>query len=126
MVLEHQGQHASQWAAICSIAAKIGCSGKPCGTGCVHERDAGLRDGMRSEMRDPLKALGGRTGAAANKREPAQGLGLFCPGGARPQVQAMIAFIDEHRAFTGSSRSAGLPIAPSTYHGHAARRADPD
>src|ERR687891_718455 len=26
MVTEHQGEHASQWAAICSIAAKIGCS----------------------------------------------------------------------------------------------------
>jgi hypothetical protein len=28
MVLEHQGEHASQWVAICSIAAKIGCSGE--------------------------------------------------------------------------------------------------
>ena len=26
MVLEHQGEHASQWAAIGSIAAKIGCT----------------------------------------------------------------------------------------------------
>ncbi|MDD2770206.1 MAG: IS3 family transposase, partial [Methylococcus sp.] len=25
MVREHQGEHESQWAAICSIAAKIGC-----------------------------------------------------------------------------------------------------
>jgi len=25
MVLDHPGEHASQWAAICSIAAKIGC-----------------------------------------------------------------------------------------------------
>ena len=28
MVLEHQSEHASQWTAICSIAAKIGCSGE--------------------------------------------------------------------------------------------------
>ena len=28
MVLEHQGEHASQWAAIGSIAAKIGCTGE--------------------------------------------------------------------------------------------------
>ena len=28
MVQEHQGDHASQWAAIASIAAKIGCSGE--------------------------------------------------------------------------------------------------
>ena len=28
MVLDHQGEHCSQWAAISSIAAKIGCSGE--------------------------------------------------------------------------------------------------
>ena len=26
MVLEHQGEHETLWAAICSIAAKVGCS----------------------------------------------------------------------------------------------------
>jgi len=26
MVLDHQGEHASRWAAISSIAAKIGCT----------------------------------------------------------------------------------------------------
>ena len=31
MVLGHQGEHASQWAAITSIAAKIGCSGETLG-----------------------------------------------------------------------------------------------
>jgi transposase len=58
MVLEHQGEHASQWAAICSIAAKIGCSGETLRNWMrQHERDAGLRDGMTSEMRERLKAL---------------------------------------------------------------------
>jgi putative transposase len=39
----------------------------------------------------------------------------------------MIAFIDEHRAFHGVEPICRvLPIAPSTYHAHAARRADPD
>ena len=28
MVFDHRGEHASQWAAISSIAAKIGCSGE--------------------------------------------------------------------------------------------------
>jgi putative transposase len=39
----------------------------------------------------------------------------------------MIAFIDEHRAVHGVEPICRvLPIAPSTYHAHAARRADPD
>ena len=58
MVLEHQGEHTSQWAAICSIAAKIGCSGETLRNWVrQHERDAGLRDGMTSEVRERLKAL---------------------------------------------------------------------
>ena len=58
MVLEHQGEHASQWAAICSIAAKIDCSGEILRHWVRrHERDAGLRDGMTSEVRDRLKTL---------------------------------------------------------------------
>ena len=58
MVLEHQGEHASQWAAIRSIAARSAARARPCGTGCGrHERDAGLRDGMTSEERERIKAL---------------------------------------------------------------------
>ena len=39
----------------------------------------------------------------------------------------MIDFIDEHRAIHGVEPiCCVLPIAPSTYHAHAARRADPD
>jgi putative transposase len=39
----------------------------------------------------------------------------------------MIAFIDEHRTHHGVEPICRvLPIAPSTYHAHAARRADPD
>jgi transposase InsO family protein len=39
----------------------------------------------------------------------------------------MIAFIDEHRDVYGVEPICRLlPIAPSTYHAHAARRADPD
>jgi putative transposase len=39
----------------------------------------------------------------------------------------MIAFIDDHHAAYGVEPICRvLPIAPSTYHAHAARRADPD
>ena len=58
MVTEHQGEHASQWAAICSIAAKIGCSGETLRAWVRQaERDHGLRDGMTTGTRDRLKAL---------------------------------------------------------------------
>jgi transposase len=58
MVLEHQGEHASQWAAICSIAAKIGCSGETLRSWVRHrERDEGFRDGTTTEVRERLEAL---------------------------------------------------------------------
>ena len=58
MVMEHQGEHASQHAAISSIAAKIGCSGETLRNWVRQaERDQGLRDGMTSEVRERLKAL---------------------------------------------------------------------
>jgi len=58
MVLEHQGDHGSQWAAIGSIAAKIGCTAETL-RGWVRqaERDSGLRAGPTSEERDRIKAL---------------------------------------------------------------------
>ena len=58
MVLEHQSEHASQWAAMGSIAAKIGCTPETL-RGWVRqaERDQGLRAGLSSEERDRIKAL---------------------------------------------------------------------
>ena len=58
MVLEHQGEHPSRWAAICSIAAKFGSSHGtlPKGVGRA-ETDDGLRPGLTSDERERLKAL---------------------------------------------------------------------
>ena len=62
--------------------------------------------------------------ASAGERDPSQGLGVFCPGGARPPRQAMIGFIDDHReAYGVEPICVVLPIAPSTYRAHAARGA---
>lgn len=58
MVLEHQGEHASQWAAISSIAAKIGCTAETLRLRLRNaERDRGLRAGAPSEERDRIKVL---------------------------------------------------------------------
>ncbi len=58
MVLEHQSDHPSQWAAMTSIASKIGCTAETLRKWVRQaERDQGLRDGTTTEERDRLKAL---------------------------------------------------------------------
>jgi transposase len=59
MVLEHGADHASQWAAIGSIAAKIGCTAETLRAWVRQaERDQeGLRAGPSSEDRERIKAL---------------------------------------------------------------------
>jgi transposase len=58
MVLEHRGEHSSHYAAIRSIAAKIGCSGETLRNGVRQaERDQGVRAGPTTEERERIKAL---------------------------------------------------------------------
>jgi len=58
MVLEHGGDHGSQWAAIGSIAAKIGCTAETLRTWVRQaERDQGQRLGPTTEERGRIKAL---------------------------------------------------------------------
>jgi transposase-like protein len=58
LVLEQQREHESQWAAINSIAGKIGCSGETLRKWVRQaERDTGKRDGLTSSERDRLKQL---------------------------------------------------------------------
>jgi transposase-like protein len=58
MVSEHRGEHASEWAAISSIAAKIGCTAETL-RGWVRqaERDQGQRAGPTTEERERIKSL---------------------------------------------------------------------
>ena len=58
MVLEHRGDHASEWTAIGSIASKIGCTAETL-RGWVRqsERDQGQRAGTTSDERERIKAL---------------------------------------------------------------------
>ena len=58
LVLEQLNQHESQWAAIVSVAAKIGCSAETLRKWVRQtERDSGKREGMSSADRDRLKQL---------------------------------------------------------------------
>ncbi len=58
MVLEHQAEYSSQWAAIKSIAGKLGCTAEALRRWVRQaERDQGKRAGLTSDERARLKAL---------------------------------------------------------------------
>jgi transposase len=58
MVLEHQAEHNSQWAAIGSIAGKIGCTSETLRRWVRQaERDQGKRPGPTTSETERIKAL---------------------------------------------------------------------
>ena len=127
MVLDHENDYPSRWTAVTSIAARIGCSGHTL-LEWVKKAEVycGKRAGVPTGLADRLKALERENRELRQANEIlAQGFRIFCPGGARPPVQAMTSFIDEHRGEYGVEPICRvLPIAPSTYHEHGAQRPD--
>ena len=58
LVLEHQAEYATQWAAITSIASKIGCAAETLRQWVRQaERNAGHRPSLTSDEQQQLKAL---------------------------------------------------------------------
>jgi transposase len=58
LVVEQEGEHESQWAAIRSVAAKIGCSAETLRSWIRQtERDQGKRAGLTTSERERLKEL---------------------------------------------------------------------
>jgi transposase-like protein len=58
MVLEHQEEYESQWAAICSIAAKVGCTHETLRRWVREsETDSGARPGTSTAEQERIKAL---------------------------------------------------------------------
>ncbi len=58
MVFEHRAEHESQWAAIVSIAGKIGCTAETLRRWvCQHERDSGQREGLTTAEQQRIKEL---------------------------------------------------------------------
>ena len=58
MVFEHEGQHASRWATVQSIASKIGCSAEALRKWVQQaEVDSGRRGGVSTDERGRMKEL---------------------------------------------------------------------
>ena len=58
LVLDHESDHPSRWAAILSVSSKIGCAGQTLNEWVKKaEVESGLRSGVPSEMSEKMKAL---------------------------------------------------------------------
>ncbi|WP_085980055.1 IS3 family transposase [Roseobacter sp. GAI101] len=128
MVLDNQGQHDSRWSAILSISAKIGCAPQTLNEWVKKvEVDTGQRGGVTTEMVEKMKALERENRELKQANEILRkASAYFCTGGARPPVQEMIRFINDHRADHGVEPICRvLPIAPATFYDHLAKQADP-
>ncbi|WP_169197068.1 IS3 family transposase [Devosia sp. MC1541] len=128
LVLDNEGQHASRWQAVMSIAAKIGCTPQTLNDWVKKaEVDRGRRAGIPSDLAEKMKALERENRELRQANEILRkASAYFCDGGARPPVEVMVGFIDAHRDAHGVEPiCAVLPIAPSTYYEHLAKRADP-
>ncbi|MGH7710126.1 MAG: IS3 family transposase [Gemmatimonadaceae bacterium] len=128
LVREQQQEHPSQWAAIRSIANKVGCSAEALRSWVRRaERDEGRRPGLTTEEQQRVRALEREIRELRRANEILRkASALFRPGGARPPRDLMVAFIDDHRETYGVEPICRVvPIAPSTYYEQKARQADP-
>ncbi|WP_432264120.1 IS3 family transposase, partial [Escherichia coli] len=111
----------SQWAAICSIAPKIGCTPETLRVWVrQHERDTGGGDGgLTSAERQRLKELERENRELRRSNDILrQASAYFCEGGVRPPLEKMMPLLDKLREQYGVGPVCSeLHIAPSTdYH----------
>ncbi|EKH0908692.1 IS3 family transposase [Escherichia coli] len=130
MVLESQGEYDSQWAAICSIAPKIGCTPETLRVWVrQHERDTGGGDGgLTSAERQRLKELERENRELRRSNDILrQASAYFGEGGVRPPLEKMMPLLDKLREqYGGGPVCSELHIAPSTYYHCQQQRHHPD
>ncbi|WP_432805617.1 IS3 family transposase [Escherichia coli] len=120
MVLESQGEYDSQWATICSIAPKIGCTPETLRVRVrQHERDTGSGDGgLTTAERQRLKELERENRELRRSNDILrQASAYFCEGGVRPPLEKMMPLLDKLREQYGVGPVCSeLHVAPSTYY----------
>ncbi|XJH13661.1 IS3 family transposase [Escherichia coli] len=130
MVLESQGEYDSQWATICSIAPKIGCTPETLRVWVrQHERDTGGSDGgLTTAERQRLKELERENRELRRSNDILrQASAYFGEGGVRPPLEKMMPLLDKLREQYGvGPLCSELHIAPSTYYHCQQQRHHPD
>ncbi|WP_252405013.1 IS3 family transposase, partial [Escherichia coli] len=130
MVLESQDEYDSQWAAICSIAPKIGCTPETLRVWVrQHERDTGGGDGgLTTAERQRLKELERENRELRRSNNILrQASAYFCEGGVRPPLEKVMALLDKLREQYGVGPVCSEQhIAPSTYYHCQQQRHHPD
>ncbi len=116
MVTEHEAEHPSRWAAVSSIAAKIGCSAQTLNEWLKKaEVDNGKGAGLPSDVAEKMKALERENRELRQANEILRMASTYFAQAPCPSTEAMISFIDAHRSVLGSSRSTDcrrLPCPP--------------
>ncbi|WP_436405055.1 IS3 family transposase [Paracidovorax avenae] len=128
MVQEHWGEYPSLWAAIESIAPKIGCVPQTLNEWVKRaEVDTGVREGVTTSEAQRMKELEREVKELRRANEILKlASAFFAPGGARPPAQVLKDFIDKHRdAFGVEPLCKVLQVAPSAYRRHAALLREP-
>ncbi|MBE1831909.1 IS3 family transposase [Escherichia coli] len=130
MVLESQSEYDSQWATICSIAPKIGCTPETLRVWVrQHERDTGGGDGgLTTAERQRLKELERENRELRRSNDILrQASAYFGEGGVRPPLEKMMPLLDKLREQYGVGPVCSeLHIAPSTYYHCQQQRHHPD
>ncbi|WP_407568614.1 IS3 family transposase [Pantoea sp. GABEPS69] len=129
MVLENQNTYNSQWAAICSIAPKIGCTPETLRIWIRQQEPVDdEQNALTASERQRLKELEREVRELRRSNDILrQASAYFCPGGARPPLEKIMPLLENLSGEHGVGPVCHeLDIAPSTYYWHQQRRKCPE
>ncbi|WP_439214260.1 IS3 family transposase [Duffyella gerundensis] len=129
MVLENQNTYNSQWAAICSIAPKIGCTPETLRIWIRQQEPVDdEQNALTASERQRLKELEREVRELRRSNDILrQASAYFCPGGARPPLEKIMPLLENLSGEHGVGPVCHeLDIAPSTYYWHQQRRECPE